>query len=372
VHNTRVDFIDYSPHDRLGFGLSMLLVYGLGTVVLGTVVTLLAVLTARHYRRLRQALDAQDKSEHPTLSLGHAVLSGTVETDDPKVPAVTVEVDQAAREYAVKGGQRHEWKETARRVSAKPFWLVLDSGERVRVEPPDDVFLIDSLEEKSRESRMFRTYAAQLEQGERATVTGILRREQSTGATSATAGYRDQGTAFVLRGVRGERMLISTEPLPERHRRWARFYAVTTAIVGAIFLFAHLVLWAPFHALNVRGVDADAVVKDRSTWVVKGKSTTTHYKIFAHSTTYNVDLADETTAAAYNSAVKGQPVPFLIVPTSPATFQIGLAPGVSVFNIMLFTHPTIFGLVGFFLLRKKRLAWYEQKLVTHNLTGPLV
>src|SRR4051812_41892082 len=76
---------------------------------------------------------------------GHVVLHGTVETEDPARPAITVTLLERGEEQEHKGAWSHTWTEIRREVRAEPFYLKLASGTFVHVEPGDDVFLVDAL-----------------------------------------------------------------------------------------------------------------------------------------------------------------------------------------------------------------------------------
>lgn len=364
------EVIDYMPGDRLGYGTSMLLVYGVATIVYGSIFAVLVMRAVMHYRRQKraQAMQAGAETAHAT-TIGHIVLRGTVETDDPKKPAITIQIDQLGRTYQTKGGPAHEWKEIDRTVTVAPFWLVLASGERVRVLPPEDVMLVDALDKFETLSSSTRRCSARLENGETATIAGVLKDERTPQGDGSA--YRGGGTTPVLRPLRSERMLISTEPLPERHGRWARFFGLTAAILGVALALAHTLAFMPFHRLNVQGVDAEAVVNTKETWQTHGKTTVTHYKVTAYSSKYDITLSDETSGAAYAKATKGLPIPFIIVPSKPSINQIGYLPGVPLWCIFMFIHPTVFGVMLFWLAYRKRRTWYEQKLVVHTGKGAL-
>jgi len=103
---------------------------------------------------------------------GSVVLRGVVETAQPDRPAITVKLWENGTERQTKSGWVHTWTEERREVHAEPFDLWLEGAVAVRIEPDDDVFLVDALD--AIEPGNPRIRRAELTNGETAYVTGIM------------------------------------------------------------------------------------------------------------------------------------------------------------------------------------------------------
>ena len=89
-------------------------------------------------------------------------------------PCVSIRIQQSGREYKVKSQLRHKWTEWNRLVEAKPFELRLASGATLRVEPGEDVLLVDWLGKEARPSANERVRVAELRPHERVFIEGEL------------------------------------------------------------------------------------------------------------------------------------------------------------------------------------------------------
>ena len=166
-----------------------------GWVLLGGLLAYFWHRRTRHLRLAREADDAQSRADRP-LAAGDAVLAGTV-LDEGEGAAVTVRIHQRGEEKSRKGRWNHEWTETHREVTARPFHVVLASGERVRVEPDERVFLVDKLDGITKDPEgNKRCRSATLTRDERVYVTGTLVRAPNPppGASG------DAAAALVMRG----------------------------------------------------------------------------------------------------------------------------------------------------------------------------
>lgn len=173
-----------------------------------------------------------DFDRQSTLREGARFVSGKVEYADGERVAVRVTITQIGTETRGKSTS-HAWTETSRAVEKRPFYLRLDSGERVLVDVSNaDVLLVDKLDKTHWVEKWRRYKRAELDPGERAFAEGILRKRHDP--TIAGAGYRDAGESWVLMPLAG-RIHVSTEDVSQRHRLRAR------AFVWAMVL---LPLWA--------------------------------------------------------------------------------------------------------------------------------
>lgn len=188
---------------------------------------------------------------------GEAVVMGTVEREEGASVAVRVELEQEGTESESSGVWTHRWTETNRKVHIHPFYIRHASGSRIRVEPDEDVMLVDAMDGMIWVDLTKRVRVAELLPGEKVYVSGELRRAPDP--EGASRGYRARSEGYLLVPPRGRRMLISSEPLGERFERRARFHLRWAAYAVAA-LMAFNALFAPFHARRWAGTTVDVEV----------------------------------------------------------------------------------------------------------------
>jgi hypothetical protein len=148
------------------------------------------------------------------------------------------------------GTESHAWTEVARRVTATPFYLRRATGQRIRVDVGDDVFLVDEIDRYVRKYNAVRFLTAQLLPGDRVFAKGELRWELDSEAPPK--GYRDARMGWVLKPPSGEILHVSTEPLGARLEVWARFHRASTAWSVATMVPCQIVCWhEPFAPLGL-------------------------------------------------------------------------------------------------------------------------
>lgn len=256
-----------------------------GSVIWGNVVVPLLVLLAIQFPliawwRDRRRARAAERADAGQADGGVAVVKGRVATDG-QGPAITLEIEQRGWQRSNKNGYFVQWAEVGRKVTAKPFWVEQADGRRVRVEPDERVFLVDKLETAAR-GRAARARIATLTDGEPVHVIGVLQP-----GLDPMGGYRE-ASAKVLRPERGRRMLISTEPLADRHRRRARFHARWTLLGGGLLVAVYLLCFGKYLALETHGRTYAARVERLHTYVTTTKgSRTMHYEVDATLTDEN-------------------------------------------------------------------------------------
>jgi hypothetical protein len=240
---------------HLDAGLSSLLVEGVATAGL----LALAAIALRLSRRQRRAAEQAEASFRPGAALapGEAVVVGTVEREQGADVSVRVEVEQEGSESETSGVWTHQWAETGRKVRVHPFYLRHASGARIRVEPGEEVKLVDALDGMIRVDLTRRVRVAELLPGERVFAIGELRRAPDPEAQAQ--GYREQAQGYLLAPPRGGRMLLSSEPLGERFARRAAFHE-RWAIAAVVASLAWNAAFAAFHARRWLGDTVDVRV----------------------------------------------------------------------------------------------------------------
>lgn len=210
---------DLSPDGDLGPILSFVLM-----VFVFVFLALLLAKLVKEIRRLREEARAADRAteRHMELAEGPGVVQGSVEFDDDAEYAVIMEIRQRGSERRRgKGGTTHHWVEVERRCFAQPFWIRHASGQRVRVEPGQDVELVDRLDITVHDEARKRFRIAELSEGEHVVARGTL--ELSLPGESKN--YRETGPRMWLL-VQGERarLHLSAERLGDHRRRVAKGY----------------------------------------------------------------------------------------------------------------------------------------------------
>lgn len=235
-----------------------LFVFALDATVIAAI-----VFCVREIRRARSAAKAAERANDRSTPLfdGARFVAGTVELAQGERLAIRVTVIQDGTEHSTKNGKYHVWKERDRTTKARPFYLRHESGARIRVEPPEDVLLVDALDQKEWLDRHERRLRAELLPGEHAIVEGILRREHDPEEGGAHVGYRQAASqGWVLKPGRHGRMHVSTEDLSRRHVLRARAFKFALAWM----VFAALIAQAPLAPYRARVFLGKNVIADYS------------------------------------------------------------------------------------------------------------
>ncbi|KYF55793.1 hypothetical protein BE04_37770 [Sorangium cellulosum] len=328
----------------------------------------LAVLALRLSLRLRRATALADASFRANVALGpgEGVVLGTVEREQGADVAVRVEVEQKGVELASSvswrhGGAvswRHAWTETGRKVRAHPFYLRHASGARVRVEPGEDVMLVDALDGMIRVDRTRRVRVAELVPGEEAFAFGELRRAPDPEAPPL--GYRERAQGYVLVRPRRRRMLLSSEPFGEQFARKAAF-RLRWAIIAGVASLAFNAAFAPFHARRWLG----ETVEVRVTQLRESDDDRGSFDVTMLGP-HGVAFSDE---VSYTDVDRvrggGRLLEARYVPSWPSASTIG--PDVTAHSFAYVALP-LFGVIAiaYFFRAHAALPWYEKKLIEHG------
>ena len=298
---------------------------------------------------------------------GDTVLRGTVELAANASMAVRVEVTQTGTENYSGDKVTHKWKEVGRKITANPFYIAEASGRRTRVEPSEDVLLVDRLDQIAKLEFDRRIRAAELSAGEPVFAVGSLQRGHDP---EAAQDYRGASTTMVLRPPRKGRMILATEPLHARFERTARtqgIWMVFMCVVIVVFqLFA-----VPYHLRHWFGETVAAEVVDKREFVTTGGhrgGATGHHVI----TTQVGESQDEYDLASdlYDSVSVGDSVWIRRVPWWPSNQQLGArATASAALAIVSTILVSIFAGLYFFLAWLNR-PWWEKPLNQKD-SGPL-
>ncbi|WP_437585546.1 hypothetical protein [Sorangium sp. So ce1000] len=338
---------------HLDAGLSSLLVDGVATAGL----LVLAAVALRRSRRQRRAAAQAEASFRPGAALapGEAVVAGAVERERGADVAVRVELEQEGSESESSGVWTHRWAETGRKVRVHPFYLRHASGARIRVEPGQDVMLVDALDGMIRVDLTRRVRVAELMPDEQVFAVGELRRAPDPEAQAQ--GYRERAQGYLLVPPRGGRMLLSSEPLGERfarraafHRRWAVAAVVASLAFNAAF--------AAFHARRWLGETVDVrVTQLRET----EDGDNTRFEVTMRGAG-GAAFSDQVAQADFARLREGDTVKARHVPSWSSASAIG--PDVTAHSAAYGALPLLGVIALAYLIREHGTRpWYEKKLV---------
>jgi hypothetical protein len=249
-----------APTTRLSTQSSWLAV-GLIGLVLGSLF-LTAVVGEWRARARAAALRRAIEGQIGPLAPGDCVLKGTIETDDPEGRAIAIELLQFGADHHSSQGLFHTWTEVARRVDARPFYLRLEDGRLVRVEPDARAFVVDALDGVKRTDLNQRMRSAEVRRGDHVFVIGTLV-EGFDPRAQIDGGYRGaNGKSLVVRAPRGRSMLVSTEVPTQRHLRKEGFHGNWALGIAALLLMVHGLAFGNFYLLAFTGTPVDATVTE--------------------------------------------------------------------------------------------------------------
>jgi hypothetical protein len=302
------------------------------------------------------------------------VVGGRVDVDATDGVAVELDIEQYVVDVSNKNGCYHEWRESDRKLRALPFYLLQDGGDPVYVEPGNDVFVVDTIENRYPDDMpRFRIRAADVRRGEEFYVYGDLHLGPHPRARTA---YRDGGTGWVLRAPQRGPMLMASEIIRDRYRSRISFLRSSAYVAGVLFVVTHGLCTAPYLVASFFGRHTTADVADTHHWATRDK----HNAIIQHYSLHVVtddglSIEQEVGREAYFrvSSVRDRGdtavVPILRTSWSAATY-IGEEAYVSVLFPILGGIFASLGLLLVYGVYQQQIPWYDRrKLVEHGGPG---
>jgi hypothetical protein len=259
---------------------SHVLVLGLDAIaILAVVWCVRQVLESKHAARQAKRLERSDLP----LYEGARFVAGHVELAQDSKIAIRVTIEQEGKTSEHKNHFTHTWTEIDRQIEAAPFYLRTSNGERVRVEPPSDVMLVDKLDQMEWLEMMRRRRRAELVPAERAVIEGVLRRgpdPEQQGSSSYRAAI---AMGWIMQPTKKAGMFVSAESLSRRHELRARAFVWTTAFVVTLGLLVMGIV-VPYRARLLFGKTVVANYMGKETYETrtsKGQRQT-HYAARVH------------------------------------------------------------------------------------------
>ena len=355
---------------------SAIIVYGVFGV--GSGALLLAVLLKVAHLRWRARAaprailirSAAGTAQNAPLPDGPTILAGTVEADDLPGPVIARKIEQKGS-IGYKG-VGHVWQEVSRTLTARPFLLVCDSGERLLVTPGENVLLPFPFDTIDRVEKHKRYCTAAISPGQRVYVEGVIQRERST-IDSGDGGYRDAPSGDPAPAVlHGNPLLISTRPLEEHYETDARLYKRTAKWLALAFVLTHCA-FGEYHLLQIAGTTVTAVVTNysqrsspRTAWSRGSSSRVIEARyVDAIGATYTFE------AGVASPVQIGKQVPFTFVRWLPFIYLHGERPVMHPLAFLLVLVGFPFGLLAIFMGQYLARPWHTKKRVVVSESTPL-
>jgi hypothetical protein len=223
----------------------------------------------RHWRLRRQQRSERERFSEPlpALAPGACVLKGFVEYCQGSSKALVQEIVQKGEtlDYATESNdpdtKRHKWTEIERVTHAEPFYVADVRGQRIRVEPGDDVRLGGLQEALFGLHKSTRMMVRELSAGTEVYVAGTL--VEAADAEAKPSDYRSAARGWVLRPEAGELLYVGrTEPSSrfDAALRWSRSLLGVTLACFVIFA----ALLSPYAASLIFGETVSGRVQIKS------------------------------------------------------------------------------------------------------------
>lgn len=293
------------------------------------------------------------------LAEGARFISGRVEYAAGQTNAISVHVRQSGKEVVTKHGPHQEWDEVGRSTLAQPFYVRRTNGDRIRVEPGTDPFLVDSPDEFIWKDRDRRIRVATLSPNEWVIVQGILKKGPDPEAKLG-GHYRDAAYGWVMTPIGSQRMEVSAEKLGDRHRKRAAAFRVAMGrILGALLVAS--AFFAPYGARLALGERkcGEVVRKERTPRAYK---TPSEYYLYVR-----VDVPEKPEIPVvinwsnWGNIGVGSIVGFRYVPQFPSWSTPGTGASTHILPLIFAGQAAIFACAFYFSTRNRR-RWYERKL----------
>ena len=349
--------------------LSALTVYGANLAFPMLVVVVLGIAIVRLKRKERLAARSEQRAKEASANprAGDAVVHGKVTSVEGEGPAIRIAITQWGETVRTgKNSYKTRWTEIDRGVDTRPFYVTTDAGNEVRIEPDDQVQLVDDLTTSPVGADRTRSRIAELTLGEHVFAFGLLTPGNDP---RATTGYR-QATALVLRPPRSPaRMQLSVAPLTRPYRRAAASY-LRWAIVLTVLVLAVQGLNTPYHLARIYGGDETATVTARAQ---KHTDDEHYHRVTIALKTGETEVIPVETHADFDALSPGTPVTANVTRLG-SWVRITLDHGTRVHKAASYLPAlallVVMGGLGAWQLRRRR-PWYDHPLLIDEEPGRL-
>ena len=365
--------LSFVPSGHLGPGWIVVVVLGVlgagfGSILVASVSLFLGLRRARAEERA--LLDTPVTTLRPGP---RRIVRGKVERTGSAEAPVEVDIVEIVHDHTSKQNRWHTWEETERTVRAEPFRLLREDGGIVKVEPGQDVLVVDALTTAYPPERpLHRVRSAIIAHGAEVFVYGDLHRVTA----GADGPYRESGSGFAIRPPRNGAMLIATESLRERHDAVIRTLGAWLAAGVVAFALFHAAVTLPFLLTSAFHTDDEAWVEDAHIKTTSTKNGPSYTYLVTVRTDDGFRLEEQSIASpTYFRATRdgrGNFVPHTVRLPIIRTWDreslsfVGKEPHVSVaLPLVALLVFSLIIIIAFFSYRQK-LAWYDMKKVTEH------
>ncbi|MEZ4393498.1 MAG: hypothetical protein R3A48_20710 [Polyangiales bacterium] len=358
----------FAPFDRLSPHASAVI----ADVVCGALLALWVVaLVARAVRGLARGREAAANLA-TRLRPGVITVHGRAQLEPGADGSpVLLSIHQVGEARRGREGSYVVWREVRRETRARPFYLSLPGGDRLRVEPDAErLQLVDELTVSQRApGASERSRAVSVDPGQEVYVRGEVQR--AVDPHGERQGYRDVGAPSLVMRPGPEGLLISSRPVDHLHRRRAAFDLTFAALGLTILSVCQLLVFDEYRALRTRGTPVQAVVTGLSQYTTHNKSGSQRHFVIMAQLDDGTAVRDEVSRAAWTAASRSVTVPFTIARGGRAA-QVGVGE-VGIFQqhavAAVFSVAALF--VVYFGLASNRRSWFERRRLVETEPGTL-
>ncbi len=313
------------------------------------------------YRRKAASAAASFRPDAPYVA-GEVVLHGRVQTAEGAPLAVRVEVEQEGTEKHSDGTWTHTWTEVDRRVIVAPFYLVSASGRRTRVEPTEDVFVVDEMDGKILIDLTRRVRTAELTPDKEVWAFGTL--VLAVDPEGAGGGYRT-GSTLVLRSPAREPMLLSSEPLGARFAARAKFHLRWGLALTLVAVISSSLTFGPLFLRRFAGETVSAEITSLEPYLTTNSDgdDITQYRVRYVMSRPDRAFKDNVPLSTFTKLQKGQTIPIRFVRSMPRFTSLGPDATADGSLMLLFFGVWIGMTIAYRARTRSSLPWYEKKVI---------
>ncbi|MDP3277163.1 MAG: hypothetical protein Q8Q09_18370 [Deltaproteobacteria bacterium] len=359
-----------SPTSRLDPQAGFVSVIAVGVLFTGA---LLAIATLNEWRARKRAASMRDAvaGKIGPLKVGDTVLRGTVETEEPHDVALAMQIYPIGFNQLKPNGQRAQAHEVVRRVDARTFYLRLEDGRAVRVEPDSQVF-VETAPTSGIAGDDYRTSRRdEVRGGDQVYILGTLF-EGNDPRVQSDAGYRGAPQrSLVMRAPRNGSMFVTNQTPTTRHLRREGFHGNWALLFGALAMVMHLGAFGSYWVLLATGTQVQATVLE--THMGRGplrSGLTNHVSArYENVSGHQVTVRDECAFPRENpeALADGARVPFVVSTYSAQIAQIGTNPSVSLVRIIAALLGLFAAAGAYALSTRASRPWFERiKIVAQD------
>lgn len=272
----------------------------------------IAVLVIRALRELSRGRDALANLA-TRLRPGVITVRGRARLEPgAEASPVSLSIHQVGEQKRGRDGTYVVWREVRRETRARPFYLALPGGDRLRVEPQAErLRFVDELAVSARApGANERTRSVSVDPGQEVYVRGEVQR--AVDPHGERQGYRDGGAPSLVMRPGPDGMLVSSLPVDRPHRRQAAFdltFAGLGLVLAAVF---QLLIFDEYRALRSRGAPTQAVVTGLSQYTTHHKGNARRHYVISAQLDDGTTLRDDVSREAWIAASRSTVIPFTV------------------------------------------------------------